>query len=615
MKISRFLGLLLVSLLVFSLAFGAVAYRHNEAPDIFTDEIIYTRLGIRTGGEGALVWDSGETFGVHPPLYFLIEGGYFLLSGGSYMNLYAAGDVFQAVYHARLLNAFFAGLTAAALFLLGWGLDGPYLGLSLALLFLLDPFAIRINRRAMLETLAGLLSLVGMGVFLNHARHPERAKSRQRVSVIGAGLLLGASTLTKELTVINLAAILVFGAWEYLHGLWSNSRAGQMRASFRLPLQSLGVVVIAVLTYSLYPIWMALVGSWGAYMQEKLLGLQRLLGLVQLTGWNRPEISGLNLLLQRLGDYGSTYLILALGGLALLALMITDHRERSGRFLISWGAVLYPAFAFIALFGAANDQFFYYLLIPAMILVAKALWRVPGVLRRVMDSLPINLGAVGERIIELALTASILAFMSLILAFNLYQWVDKFALGLDNGYFQLKQFVEVQVSPDEPLNATGDPVKFHYFFPNRPITVAGDPQEARQASVHYFALAPKDIELGYGRATPRLAQWMQSQGRQLFSAQGSSYGALYLYRVDYSQSGSGAGFRIDPGGSKWRSFGPAQSGFIHSFVLMLMAWALLLTVSGLGAGWAASHKPQSPSSHSSPPETSELQRADTPTGD
>ena len=70
------------SLMIFLLAAVAVDWRLDMAPDVFTDEILYTRAGIRAAAEGALVWDHGEPLFVHPPLYFLALGTFLLLLQG-----------------------------------------------------------------------------------------------------------------------------------------------------------------------------------------------------------------------------------------------------------------------------------------------------------------------------------------------------------------------------------------------------------------------------------------------------------------------------------------------------------------------------------------------------
>ncbi|HYN88900.1 MAG TPA: hypothetical protein VER55_10230, partial [Ardenticatenaceae bacterium] len=141
------------ALLVFLIAYSAVAWRLESAPDLFSDEILYTRAGIRVATAGALIWDDGDPLFVHPPLYFLAEAAYLRLTTDPSSVARTPGDIFGWVFHARHLNAIFAGLTAVLLYWLGRRLHGLWLGILLVALFFVDPFGVRTNRRAMLETL------------------------------------------------------------------------------------------------------------------------------------------------------------------------------------------------------------------------------------------------------------------------------------------------------------------------------------------------------------------------------------------------------------------------------------------------------------------------------
>ncbi|HZD58656.1 MAG TPA: phospholipid carrier-dependent glycosyltransferase [Anaerolineales bacterium] len=557
-----------LAIIVFSIGFGVVAWRLDKAPDIFTDEIIYTRIGIRVSGEGAIVWDSGEPFLVHPPLYFLVQGAYFWLVGDSNIPQYAPGNIFAAVHRARYLNAFFAGLTAIMLFLLGRRLRGTWLGLLLVTLFILDPFGVRINRRAMLESLAVLLSLAGMMLLLNAAKRSDSSNPlntwRLRAQTIAAGFLLGLGMLTKELAFIAVVAVFLFGLWE----TWRNLREkGPADPHLLSPFVAAG---IAAVTYTLYPLWVLASGNWDQFVGEKFLALERLLGLVQITGWNRPDVSLFEFLSQRLLDYGSSYLVLALGGVATVWLLLIHRQRRAGRFLGTWGAVIYPFFGFVALFGSGNDQFFYFLLIPAVVLTGYA-FTLP--LAPIGSSQRLHrLGPVWTALFK----AALILFLVVILAYNMAQWWSHFGAGTDDGYQQLANFVQEKLPVGEPLNASGDPIKFRYFLPGRSITVAATPQEAVDSGVHYFALAPKDVWAHYGRIKPELAAWIQSKGRLLFTATGDSYGEIHLYRVDYHRADVSVTAAIPGGNFHWRSFAPAKGGFIGPLALSLVLWLAFL---------------------------------------
>ncbi len=527
------------------LAFGAVVWQLDKAPDVFTDEILYTRAGIRVAGEGALVWDNGEPLFVHPPLYFLVEGAYLWLTADPAGAVQVPGDIFAWVYHTRYLNALFAGLTAATLYLLGWRLRGSWLGLFLAALFILDPFGVRINRRAMLETLAMLLTLMGMAVLLTGGERLRPARAML------AGLLLGLALLTKELTFTAPVAVFAFGLWELRQGRGDNeTRRGGGRARGRTgPLVSLSPCVpalVAGLTYGLFPLWAATTGRWERFVHVKGLSLIRLLGLAQLSGWNRPGVSLADFLLRRLTDYGSSYLLLGLGGAAVLWLLLRQHRDRAGWLLGLWGLVLYSFFAFTTLVGTGNDQFFYLLLVPAMLLVGYASY--------------------GFRNSESAIRkVAVGLLLALLLLYNAGRWWITYGARQDNGYWQLRAYVEKHLPAGEPLNASGDAIKFKYFFPDRPITDAATPEEARTEGVRYFVLAPKDIRGRYGRITPELAAWVMAEGEQLFAVPGDSYGDIFLYRVDYPREQS-------PPAGEPRLYPPARTGAVVPFLIGLGLW-------------------------------------------
>lgn len=514
-----------MSLVVGILAFIAAAWRLDKAPDVLTDEILYTRASIRVVGEGSLVWDNGDPIFVHPPLYFLVKGMYLGLTADAASAVQDPGDIFAWVYHARHLNAFLAGLTAVVLYLLGRRLRGSWLGLLWAALFILDPFGVRINRRAMLETMAMLLTLAGMGLILIN-----------RGQGLWAGLLFGLAMLTKELTFTAPLAVFLFGLWE---SRWNR----------KIDWETLVIApLVALWIYSLFPIWAWMLDYWERFMEVKETSLLRLLGVIQLSGWNRPGVSLLDFLTRRLIDYGSTYLLLGLGGIATLRLLLGQRHDRNARLLGIWGLVLYPFYAFTTLKGAGNDQFFYFLLVPAILLIGYAGFGSDD--RRGFS------GAFG-----------FLMFLAPVLYYNLILWGLNYGIGLDNGYQQLTAYVQEHLPASEPLNASGDAIKFQYFFPHRPITEAATPEEAQRLGVRYFVLAPKDIWARYGRMTAEMAAWIQEKGELLFATRGSTYGDIFLYRVDHP------GAQPSPTGG-YRFYPAAVPGSATLFLSLLVVWII-----------------------------------------
>lgn len=590
---STFLINLVAGLLIFSLAFGLAIYRIDQAPDLFTDEIIYTRLGVRTAGEGALVWDSGEPFLVHPPLYFLTEAVYFLFAGNPNTPLYAPGNIFATVYTVRRLNVFFAGLTAVLLYFFGKRIHGPKLGLILALIFSLDPFGLRINRRAMLETLAGLLALAGMLVYLISSMPTTSRRATNLLSsfvfpitpgVIIAGVLLGLALLSKELVFTTLIAIALFGGLECIYSLLVSRRPNNMRAILLITIQSglpaILTISFALFTYLIYSYWIYTIGEWPEYSEEKILAVKRLLGLVQLTGWNRPGVSLFDFLWQRLADYGTSYAIIGVGALAIIGLALWARHLRPARLLIAWGFILYPFYAFIALIGSGNDQFFYYLLVPAMILTGYAAFTIEE-LRKVKITSP----AISRATAWVATWGTrLFPWILLVTAIpsGLVHWWFSYGVGVDNGYAQFAQFVQQNLSPNEPLNASGDPIKFRYFLPNHTVYAYATPEEAIKGGVHYFVLTPKDVRFRYGKIRPELAEWIQGNGRQVFTFSGDSYGDIHLYYVDHPIQSGNITQKQNNTGEHWRSFHKAQTGFVGVLIIGLLAWLLLCGALSIG---------------------------------
>jgi 4-amino-4-deoxy-L-arabinose transferase-like glycosyltransferase len=575
----RALWLVLAMVIVFFVAFGAGVYRIDRAPDILTDEIVYTRAGIRLAGQGDLVWDTGARIYVHPPLYFAVEAFFWRFTSHPLPPMYAAGDIFSSVYHARLVNVTLGALTAVVLLLFVWRLGGPWLGFLLAILFALDPFALRINRRAMLETMSGLLAMTGMAVFLLGGIISRRnaASTGRRASLgwsIVAGLLLGMAMLAKEIVFTAIVAVVLFGLWEAWRGRRSTPEA-RWRAAWRGGRPAFVTAVVATLTYGIYPIWALLTSNVSAvirmlasgrlqpgFLQVKYLSLERLLGLIQITGWNRPGVSLGQFLFARLTAYGSSYVLIGLGGLATLWLLWRHRQDPAARLLGVWGVVLYPFYGFVALFGTGNDQFFYLLLVPAIVIIGYAVYTFLAAER----SRPARL--VGLAVLGLLVVA--------IVPYDLYQWYVTDGIGNDNVYYRLVQYVDQTLPQDVPVNATGDISKFWYFFPGRSIGYAGTPEEARAIGVHYFFLAPKDAQDHYGRMTPEFGAWIEAHGVLLDTGYGNSYGQISLYRIDQVTGSINQPSDIAAARLSQQNFRPPLGNPAAPFLIGLGAWIVVM---------------------------------------
>jgi hypothetical protein len=182
---------------------------------------------------------------------------------------------FYKRFNARQINAILAGLTAVILTFSVNGCTSDKLGLFLALIFSLDPFILRINRRAMLETMAGMLVLAGMALyFVNSKPYPAWKNSSWRLlqslvpkpGLIIAGLIFGLALLTKELVFISLIAVVMFAILEFIYNLITSRRRDdpiRIITNFSHTIYpALIVISIAWLTYLLYPLWALFIGEW-----------------------------------------------------------------------------------------------------------------------------------------------------------------------------------------------------------------------------------------------------------------------------------------------------------------------------------------------------------------
>ena len=321
-----------------------VAYRISTAADVFVDEMLYFKLGNNLAMHGTLS-EGGKPFYLHPPLYFLVEAFYLRLTG------FSSGDIFAGVYHARYLSVFFHAITAGVLILFGARLYGRKVGLTLGVLFVADSFVNRINRRNMLETLAMLLLVATLWVLF------EDIKRNRTWTLWLSGILLGLAFLTKELIFPLALVIMVIVAF----------RCNEANRTRFLSIFAIGLAI-----YAVYPLWAWAGGGLGALVDAKWYQIGRFGGFNQDTGWNRQGVSFLGALSDRLQAYGATYVLIGIAG--PLAIFLWFQPGLSDRFIGSWTLATYLFFSFDVVRGLNNDQFFYYLVIPPLVVVARSLW-------------------------------------------------------------------------------------------------------------------------------------------------------------------------------------------------------------------------------------------------
>ncbi|GAA1973344.1 phospholipid carrier-dependent glycosyltransferase [Kitasatospora viridis] len=485
----------LVAAVAFLVTAGLRLIRIGSSGDLFIDELIYRQVG-HSAAQGGFPQSGGAPFFLHPPAFFYLEAGWEKLFGYS-------SDTVTAVYGMRPLNALFAAGTAALIVVLVMRVTRSPLAASVgAALFALDPYAIRQNDRVMLETSLMFWVLAGLLVLLPLIDLPNPRRARGRA--VCAGLLFGVALLTKDeavlLTLLPLALAVLL----------------RLAPRRRLLLLT-GAVAIA--PYACYVALIAVTGHFGQFWTAKTSGISRLAGLTQSTGFNAqgaPSLTGR--LAAEATTYGSSYLLLAAGPVALLLLL---HRgSRVHRMLSVFYGCSALALGYALAIGTLEEQALYLLLVPTTLLVAVAL----PVLRGDAASHPLRRVArvCGAGLLAVALTGSAAAYT--------YNRVTP-----DDGYARLLTYLEANVPAGSPISAPdGGATAGVTSWALQGRYPVGDwltLQQRQQAGAQYLVVPWQVIDQGYGAAAPADVHALAAQGTLLFSFHGRTYGQLALYRI------------------------------------------------------------------------------------
>lgn len=462
--------------------------------DINVDEITYLRLS-QSVAESMQVKLYGEPFYIHPPAYFFLQAAYLKLVRPS-------GYIIEQIYSVRHLNVALAGLSAMALFVLGRSLGGWAAGIAAALIFAVDPFSIRMNSRAMLDTAAMWWVLLGYSVLVPSLVNARVMPPMRRL--VGSGLAFGMALLTKDMMVFSTIVPLGFA---FLFN-WSLPRRGAFFVCF-----------VALLTYIPYPFIVALSGDWTRFELSKLEGMGRLAGLTKI--WHQPtlglgpgSLSFFKALAENVGWYGTTYVTSILGAAAVVLLFVRG--EPSHRLLAAWAASGYALLAFGIAVGAVEEQFFYYLAIPALLSAAVA-W---AHLARAKE-------LISRRYKAVLMTATMIGVGLIVL--SAFMWTQTHFVP-DNGFEELRAFMERSVPIGSRVAVSTDTAEFlmdGYDSGLWGTSVA----QLRAHRAQYVQISTKQVEGGYGVARPPFYAWLVRHAEPVFAFDGRTYGTLALYRL------------------------------------------------------------------------------------
>jgi hypothetical protein len=469
---------------------------HGRAFDLYGDEVLYTDLG-RSVVSGGFPRYNGPFF-LHGPGFFYLEAGWVRLLGDQH-------SVITWVNQMRTLNALVATGTAIALVLLGWRAGSLRAGAAAGLLFALDPFCIRQNDRVLLET--ALMLCVILGYLVLSPLCGPGARRRDWLRAVGAGLLFGFAILVKDeavlVTVLPMLAAAALG--------WGPRRS-----------LSLVTVATAVAVYGTYLSIVAANGYFGVLWPAKFAGVERLLGLSQISGFHNAAGGSLQVrLLAEVAFFGTTYAMLALAvpALALIIWRGGQLPRLLALFYCSAGAAL--GYALVG--GTLEEQELYLLIVPSLMIIPVAATLLPHApLGRARPAAP--------RQREISWTAMI-ASLVLILSINLFtcvQWLRQ----PDDGFARLTQYVTARVPAGTALGTIEGDIETPYALGDRYYVGQWETPAALSANrVRYVVVEWAPVDQGYSDLSSSQVRQLVSHGRVVFSSHGRTYGDLDLYRV------------------------------------------------------------------------------------
>jgi hypothetical protein len=378
--------------------------------------------------------------------------------------------------------------------------------------FALDPFCIRQNDRVLLETSMMFWVLLGYLVFSSLAGHPAPRGARLRAA--GAGLAFGCAVLTKdEAALLTLLPLLAAGVLR-----WG-------------PRRSL-IVLTATTTVAVYAAYVAAVaagGHLGVFWAAKAAGVQRLLGLLQVSGFHGPGGGSLTArLTAEAGSFLPTYAILVLAvPAALLVLRRGGHLPRIlGLLYCAAGAAL--AYALIA--GTLEEQELYLLVPPSLLIIPAAATLLPALNR--MPSRPAHKKRRWPP--RAAAMLSVLALAGGLNVWTCIQWARQ----PDDGFARLLRYMAAQVPPGTAVTvAAGSPIagnsdggryalQAHYK-----AGLWATPAALRGEHVRYILAEWGSINEGFAYLSTGQVLRLGRPGREVFSFWGRTYGHLALYKL------------------------------------------------------------------------------------
>jgi hypothetical protein len=478
-----------------ALALGLVAFFMRYVGrattfDLFVDEFVYEGLGrsVRSGG-----WPhfGHHLFYLHPPGFFYLEGLW------ENLTLPRDTDPIARIVAARGLNSVLAGISTGLLVRIV-GRRSLLWGLFAGVLFAFDPFALRQNGRALLETATMTWALLGLAVLLPMLGQPQARHARLR-AIVG-GLALGCSILTKDIAVMVTLMPLLCAAI-----LWRRQR----------PRWLPDAIIASVVPYGVYVLGITMTGHTDPWLQTKFSGILRMSGTQVTTGFSVPGAPSLwEQVKSQVFTFGPSYTLLALGGLGALGLLFRRN-DTSGQLLALtfFGGALTVAYSLA--FGTIEEQVLYFALVPAVPTCCS--WGATLKGRRVFRRAPIRPAPILASILGVLLVGSFL---------NYLQWHRH----TDDGYSQVRNYLLAHAEPGAAVIVVNGSSEFALddVFRVGPFTTDG---ERLRYGARYLMVPWKEVRQGYTYVSLRTVGQLIKGLKPVFSFTGRTYGSVDLYKL------------------------------------------------------------------------------------
>jgi hypothetical protein len=480
------------AMLVFSIAFVLRFVHLQQSSDIFIDEITYSRIAESVAQHHSVAF-FGVPFFLHPPLVFF-EQALFIDA------FHIHGSVFAVVFALRTVSVLFAAGSAVFMLRLGTRVGGTAVGLVAAGLFAIDPFLIRFDSRVFLEPATLFWVLAGYSMLFNSLEGKGRSRTAYGIAA-GCALALGAlsNEMAIPLIVIPFAACLVFGfPFERLKLLTPS-----------LAFVGVGAVFLETAVAD---------GHLQTLISQQKNGLLRFIGASQQTGFNKPGApSFVSRVLVHLGAFGAVYAVL---GLAILPTVYFLWRGTPTlRFVALIGVSAYVIIAYQIVLGTLEEQMFYYVDVPAILLLAMGVVHLTRARRRTSRARSLRYAAV--------------AVLAALVVFDAFTWVQIHTTP-DDALVTAVTWVDTNVGAGTKIATLADTSQL--LLNNYQVYVSPTKAQLQLERPAYVVTSSLQVEQGYGFASPTLVRWLTTHAYPVFSDTGRTFGTVLVWRLPYSAS-------------------------------------------------------------------------------